>query len=526
MNQLQRLKEKPFNLNDSEVQWVADTVKNMTEHEKIMQLFCMIAYTDNEEELSRMAEQGYCGLMTRTMKRTEIINLSTTLQKKSKIPFLIAANMEAGMNSACEEGTYVGCQLAIGATDDEKYAGELGRIIGEEAEALGYNWAFAPVIDIDMNWRNPITNTRTYGSDPKRVAGMGSAYVKNLQKHGIAASIKHFPGDGVDERDQHLVTSINSLSTQDWMDTFGDVYRECIDSGALTVMVGHIMQPAWSKKLNSVLRDEEILPASLSVELLQGLLRKELGFNGAIITDSSAMAGMGCAMARKDALPLAIMAGCDMILFTKNEQEDVQYITKAVETGIITKERLEEAVTNILALKASLKLPEKRANGTLIPDAKKAKEVVGCSAHLEIAKKIADNSITLVKEEKGVLPITPSKYKRILVYGKDSGATDLAFGVTSKTDEFIEKLNYLGFEAKKYVPAPGFEGVVEPMSKVTDNYDLLIYLANIATKSNQTVVRIEWAQPMGADCPIYTYEVPTVFISFGESISSGGCTKN
>ncbi len=130
-----------------------------------------------------------------------------------------------------------------------------------------------------MNFRNPITNTRTFGSDPKLVAAMGEAYVKAVESRGMAASIKHFPGDGHDERDQHLVTSVNGLSCEEWDATYGLAYRTCIAAGAKTVMVGHILQPAYIRHFNPGIRDEDMLPATLSPELLGGLLRTKLGFN-------------------------------------------------------------------------------------------------------------------------------------------------------------------------------------------------------------------------------------------------------
>lgn len=198
----------------------------MTEQEKIAQLFCLITYTDDEQYLAYLAgglKVG--GVMTRTMSLSELINTVTRLQKHAKIPMLISANLEAGLNQACVQGTRVGCEMGIAATDDVKYARELGRIIGEEASSLGINWAFAPIIDIDYNFRNPITNTRTFGSDPETVAQFGKAYVEEVQKYGIAASIKHFPGDGVDERDQHLLASVNSMSAEEWEKRTGRYIR-------------------------------------------------------------------------------------------------------------------------------------------------------------------------------------------------------------------------------------------------------------------------------------------------------------
>ena len=507
------LEKAPYHLSKGQMDWVYTTWNGMSEEQKIRQIFCTIAYTDNEEYLKAIAAGEFGGLMCRTMKSEELLNLTTVLQQNSKVPLLIAGNMEAGMNQCCETGTRVGCPMAIAATGEVKYAAELGRIIGEEANALGMNWAFAPVIDVDLNWRNPITNTRTFGSDAAQVAEMGAAYVEALQKHGVAASIKHFPGDGVDERDQHLVTSINSLDADAWMDTYGAAYKKCIDAGALTVMAGYIMQPAWSRKLNSELKDEELLPGALSKELLTDLLRGILGFNGTIITDSSAMAGLGCAMARKDALPACINAGCDMILFAKNMDEDLGYIRTALANGVISRERLDEAVIRVLALKAALKLPEKHRNGAIAGDAAKAASTVGAGEHLSVSREVADKSITLVKEEPGILPLTPERYPRLLIYPKEAGATDLAFGVESRVAAVADRLRREGFQVTIFKPSKGFEGIEAPMSSVTDNYDALIYVANLATKSNQTVVRLEWAQPMGADCPIFIHEVPNIFIS-------------
>lgn len=507
------LRENPFFLNDEQICWVTQTLRRLSTEQKLRQMFCSIAYSDDPAYLDTQIDAGFGGVMCRCMPNEQLVNLASYLQRRAEIPFLIAGNMEAGMNQCSATGTLVGCQMAIAATDSVHYAAQLGRIIGEEAEALGMNYAFAPVIDIDNNWRNPITNTRTYGSDPRRVADMGEAYVKELQKHGVAASIKHFPGDGVDERDQHLVTSVNSLSVEEWEATYGEAYRRCIDAGALTVMAGYIMQPAMTRKFNPGIRDEELMPGPLQKELLQDLLRGQLGFNGMIITDSSGMAGFGCAMARSKAIPACVNAGCDMILFTKNTEEDLMFLRSAIERGEVSSERIDDAVMRILALKAALRLPDKKAAGTLVPSLERAEQVVGSTEHLAVAREVADRAITLVKEEKGLFPITPERYPRVYVYPKEAGATDLAFGAASRVDQVVGRLRAEGFKVDVFKPSPGFEGLSAPMSSVIDNYDLLIYVANYATKSNQTVVRLEWAQPMGADCPIFIHDVPTVFIS-------------
>lgn len=505
------LKACPFYLSDEDAAWVNETLCAMTEEEKIAQLFCLITYTDDENYLKYLAgvlKVG--GVMTRTMSLDELCNTVTRLQSNAKIPMLIAANLEAGLNQACTTGTRVGCEMGIAATNDVHYASELARIIGEEASVLGINWAFAPIIDIDYNYHNPITNTRTFGSDPARVAAFGKAYVEEVQKHGIAASIKHFPGDGVDERDQHLLASVNTLSCEEWSKTYGAAYKASIQAGAKTVMVGHIMQPAWSKRLDPSLKDEDIRPGLIAPELLNGLLRGELGFNGLIVTDSSTMAGMGTVMPRERAVPLTIASGCDMFLFTKNLEEDFGFMRRGVEEGVITRERLDEAVTRILALKASLGL-HKKDN---LPDRERALKVVGCPEHAATAREVAEKSITLVKEEKGVLPVSPEKYRRVLVYKKEGQASAVGTGITSGAcGRFIDMLREAGFEVTEFVPGGGWEGMAAPVSDITEKYDLILYLVSLATKSNQTVVRIEWAEPMGADVPVYMHSVPTIAVS-------------
>lgn len=509
------LKSKPFYLSDSDIKWVQDTLNGMTKEEKISQLFCLITYTDDENYLAYLAgglKVG--GVMLRTMHLDECCNTVERLQKHAKIPLLISANLEAGLNQTCIEGTRVGCELGIAATGDKKYAKALGEIVGKEASAIGVNWAFAPIIDIDYNFHNPITNTRTFGSDPQTVAEFGCEYVKAVQSYGIAASIKHFPGDGVDERDQHLLASVNSLTCEEWENTYGKAYKTSIDAGALTVMTGHIMQPAWSKKLDPSLKDGDIKPGLIAKELLNGLLRERLGFNGLIVTDSTTMAGMGTILPREKAVPLTIAAGCDMFLFTKNLEEDVRFMTAGVDDGTITAERLDEAVTRILALKAALKLPQKQKQGKLIPDREAAAKIMGCVENKKIASEVADKSITLVKEQKGVLPLTPQRYKRVLIYKKEGAASATSNGISvGAADKLIEKFKAQGFEVTIFAPSGGWEGMATPVSDIYNNYDLIVYIANLATKSNQTVVRLEWAEPMGADVPVYMNSIPTVFIS-------------
>ena len=503
---------KPFNLDDEDVAWVEKTFSEMTEDEKIQSLFfpCMRNY--DEASIDELLDTLHpCGVMYRPCSAEEAVNATNMFRKKCKIPMLIAANLEKGGNGIVNEGTLIGAPLQIAATDNVENARRLGILCAREGKAVGANYAFAPIIDIDYNFRNPITNTRTFGSDPDRVAAFGAAYTEECQKLGVCVSIKHFPGDGRDERDQHLVTSINDMSCEDWMATYGNNYKASIDKGALTVMVGHIMQPAWQKRINPDLKDEDIMPATLSPELIgpEGLLRKYLGFNGVICTDATTMAGFTIPMDRSKSVPYSIACGADIFLFNKNMEEDLEYMRKGVADGVITKERLDEAVKRVLALKAALKLYKQTEDLKV----ENALAVLGCEEHQQWAKEVADQAVTLVKEEKGVLPLDPVHKKRVL-YCPIESEQGVSYSVKAGVcDHFKQLLEKEGFEVTTFVPAPMFEGKTPRQDEVTKGYDYIIYLANMSTKSNQTTVRIEWQQPMGANCPHYVNSVPTIFIS-------------
>lgn len=509
------LKKNPFYLEDKQINWVKTTMAGMTQKEKIGQLFCLITFSSDEDYLNMLVDRYKIGgIMGRQMELDEVCNTANILQRRSSIPLLIAANFEAGGDGLIAEGTNIGPNMQIGACDDPSIAEKQGYVCAREGIAAGANWAFAPVIDIDKNFRNPIMATRLFGSDDKLVAECGKAYTKAAQSLNMAVSIKHFPGDGVDERDQHLVTSVNTLSCEEWDATFGEAYKASIDEGALTVMIGHILQPAYTRRLCPGIKDEDIMPATLAPELINGLLREKLGFNGMIVTDATTMAGFCIPMARKEAVPKTIAAGCDMFLFTKNLDEDYNFMVQGARDGIITTERLDEAVMRILATKAAIKLPEKKANGSLFVEVNKAREIVGCEEHKAYEAECCERSVTLVKNKQNLIPMKVEDYKRVLLYPIVSGES--AFGGGGEDVGGIMKaaLEKEGFEVTIFEPAKGREGMVTPSSDIIDHYDLLLYVANMSTKSNQTVVRIEWAQPMGANCPNFQASVPTMFISF------------
>ncbi len=250
------LKAKPYTLDDEGVKWVEDTIDSMTLEEKIGQLFVNMGASRTEEYLTDVLKDYKFGAVRYNPgKAADVHEQNRILQENSKIPLLIASNAEAGGNGACTDGTYVGFPIKLGATNDPKWAYEMGRISGVESSAIGCNWAFAPVIDLLLNWRNPIISNRAFGADPDLVLEYGKAYLKGMAESGVACAMKHFPGDGVDERDHHLSSSANSMTCEEWDATFGKVYAGMIEAGVQSVMVGHIMMPAYQKHFSPGMKD-------------------------------------------------------------------------------------------------------------------------------------------------------------------------------------------------------------------------------------------------------------------------------
>lgn len=271
-------------------------------------------------------------------------------------------------------------------------------------------------------------------------------------------------------------------------------------------MIGHIDQPAWRRKLNPSL-PEGTVPATLSPELMDGLLRRELGFNGLIITDATPMVGYTCAMKRADAVPTTIAAGADMFLFNKDLAEDYGYIMDGLKRGILTEERLEEAVTRVLALKASLGLADKPAEAILPEES--AMACIGCVRHHAWARECADKAITLVKDKQNALPLNPEKTPRLLleVLGGFPSEKRIARHMT-------EKLTAEGFKVTLYQPED-FATYRFGVKPFTDDFDAVLYLGNVENASNKTTNRINWCTfwGHGNNVPWFVHEVPTVFAS-------------
>lgn len=519
------LKEKPFFLDDEDIQWVEDTIKTMTLDEKVGQLFINLAYSKEKDYIkSRCDKYHIGGVRYQGGNARQVYEQNRYYQECTRIPLLIATNCEAGGNGAAAGGTLVATHAQCGACTSTQAAYDMGYVAGKEGTAVGCNWTFAPISDLIFNWRNTIVNTRSFGKDPDKVIAMCKAYMDGVHQSDMITCTKHFPGDGTEERDQHLVMGCNDLTCEEWDKTYGKVYKALIDAGIESVMVGHIALPAYQKKLNPALTDQTIMPATLSPELLQGLLREKLGFNGIILTDASHMAGMVCSAPRSVQVPGAIAAGCDMFLFFNDPDEDIQYVKNALEDGRLTQERLTEALRRILGMKAHLKLHKKAAQGNLFPS-EEGLECFGCEAHHVLAKRAADEAVTLVKDTQNILPVSPETKKRARLYFIESAPVSVEDGTDPVKYIVKEELERVGFEVtlhenfydmecKGHDPENGLKAMehvsVEQFKKDNDIVFMFINMKGYAQESN---VRVKWAHSHSNEMPWWVCEVPTVGVS-------------
>ena len=484
----------PFLLDDEAATWVETVLKSMSQEQKLAQLINVLIRTDDPEELAQLQRLGL-GSMARKVSGDADLErkIRDDFHAQAPVPLLITADLE-GSRMSQPGGVVLPNPLGIAAVDDVTATERATEILSMDGLANGINWTFTPLLDINKEFRSAIVGTRSFGSDLERIRRHMLTQIRTFQGKGVAATAKHWPGEGYDDRDQHLVTTINPLSVEEWEATFGSLYRDAIQSGVLSVMPGHIAFPAWVRKLG--FEADAFTPATINRHLTQTLLRDHLGFNGVIVSDATAMAGLNAFAKRKDFLPKIISAGCDIILFSNDPQQDLRWLQEAIEDGRLSLERVDEAVSRILSLKARVGLH----NG--IP----ALPARDRAADEAFAKELHQRVPTLVKDTQNLLPISPEKHRRVLIISR--GIVD-PFQPNPMPFQLPEMMQEKGFEVSVY--RAGEE--VDPSA-----YDLLLYLFGEETLLTRNHIFIDWLKLMGGfrfSMQRFWHEVPTAMISFG-----------
>ena len=493
------LSAPPFNLDPAGRDWVRATLSGMDQAAKVRQLFVHLCLGTGPEVVARIIALAPAGV-TKFFGPDAKAELDTldAMRAAAPIPYLVSADLE-GSRMSLPFGTEVPNPLALAAVDDVQASGTIARIMAEEARAAGVNWSFTPVIDINALFRSPIVATRGLGSDPARIRDHALAHIRGLQAHGVAATAKHWPGEGHDDRDQHLVTTINPLSMEEWNATHGKLYRACIDAGVMAVMSAHIALPAYVHAHQPDAGIEAYRPASVSPLLSETLLRGELGFNGVIVSDATPMAGFGAWAQRDKMLPEVVSSGCDVILFSDEPEADIARIETALDNGRLTMGRVDEAMIRILGLKAALTLHQ---TGHQPADRSKLFN----PANTRTAKAISARAPTLVKDVQGILPLTLDRHRRVLVY--TTGITTPLHGA-GEPMALPDLLRAEGFDVTLY----DAEARPDPRS-----FDLVLFLMGEETLLTRGRIFLDWNRLTGGmhgAMQRHWHEVPTALISFG-----------
>ena len=491
-----QLRAKPFNLDAAAIAWVRDTLKRLSPDDKIRQLFNLRSAGNDPAMLE--AQQAFRpGSITRVPgpdwpAERDVI---AAFNRQAPVPLLVSADLEGSRMSLPGGGEFPN-PLALAAIDDVAMTSAISIAMAQEAQAAGINWSFTPVLDINARFKSAIVATRGFGSDVPTIERHALAQLRAFQANGVAVAIKHWPGEGFDDRDQHLVTTVNPLGMEDWEANFGRLYRAAIEAGAMSVMSAHIALPAFIREGNPDAGVELYRPASISRDLNEGLLRGRLGFNGLIVSDATGMAGLKAWSTRAQYLPELVAAGCDVILFVDDMERDYGFVAAALEDGRLTWERVDEAVTRQLAMKAALGLH----------DGPSAVPKVDHAANRRLAEDAAKRAPTLVKDTQALLPLDLEKHRRVLVF-----STGIIF-------PFMP--NPLPFALPEMLRARGFDVTLAGKGQWVDpkDYDLVLYLFGEETLLTRGHIFLDWLRLNGdfvGAMQRYWTDVPTLLISFG-----------
>jgi beta-N-acetylhexosaminidase len=422
----------PIRLTHDGEKWAEKTLRKLTLEEKVGQVFmiwCRASFlnVENPEYLQWLEEMQkyHVGSFAMTVhvdgpyllrsEPYEAAELLNRLQSESKLPLLFAADFERGVSMRLLGTTVFPHAMAFGGDGKTEDAETFGSISALEARAIGIHWNFFPDADVNSNPANPIINTRSFGEDPKQVGDLVSAYIKGAHEGGMLTTVKHFPGHGDTATDSHLgVASVNvDRAHLDSVEL--PPFRQAIAAGVDSVMVAHVTVPALDSDPNHV--------ATISPAIVSDLLEKQLGFKGIIVTDALDMAALTRLFASNTgrAAVEAFKAGNDLLLIPADFPASYNAMLQAVQSGEISRERLDRSVFKILKTKASLGLQDART-----VDVKAVANLVGKPGNMAFGQQVADAAVTLVRDNRKVLPLKSSL--------KNQGTSKVALPYTTQEE--------------------------------------------------------------------------------------------
>lgn len=496
--------EPRLSFGPSESRWIKKMMSKMTLEEKIGQmLICPYTgrfFNRESEEMKNLetliVRRKIGGLILFGGNVYETAYLTNRLQKLSEIPLLIASDLERGLGTQIEGTTHFPPLMALGAIGAEEQAYLMGKATAIEGRAVGIHLTYAPVVDVNINPDNPIINVRSFGEDPEHVSRLAVAFIRGCQENGLLATAKHFPGHGDTDLDSHseLPTVSGDLERLENVELFP--FRRVVKAGVAVIMTAHLHLPALDPTPH--------LPATLSPRIVSGLLRKEMGFKGLIVTDAMDMGGVTTLYSPGEASLKAVQAGVDLILISPDPEAVIDTLLQAAARGEIKEKRIDESVRRILEAKARLGLHKNR-----LVSIEKLDKTIGSKEHLDLALQMFENSITLVKNENQVLPLAASGKKiAVLSLSSDPGGYFAGSPFIREMEEKIPEL--ISFYADAFT---GEEYLQGGMEKAIEADVIIFALFSVHRARKGTVGLNEKHIQMvkkAAEGPI-----PVVVISFG-----------
>ena len=411
-----------FRPSEKSQKWADKQLKKMTLDEKIGQLVHIginARYLNQDsaeyQELKRqVVENKVGGIIVFVGGVYDTVHLVNRMQRLAQIPLLISADFETGVAMRFQDTINFPWNMAIAATGNPELARRQGAIVARESRALGVHQVFAPVIDVNNNPDNPVINVRSYGENAEDVTRFGVAFTEGLQSGNVLATAKHFPGHGDTAVDSHRGLPVIDFSRERLEKTELSPFRALINAGIGSVMISHISLPQLDnakvepleKSIKAGYTEEEVItegttmPATLSTNIVTGILRKDMNFDGLIVTDAMDMSGLTLYFNQDEAAVRAILAGNDILLKPANADVVIRGVKQAVQSGRISEERINESVRKQLAWKHKLGLIENK-----ITPLESIDTIVSNNETRQLTEEIAQNAITLVKNEKNALPL-------------------------------------------------------------------------------------------------------------------------
>jgi beta-N-acetylhexosaminidase len=419
-----------FRPSEKSWKWADKQLKRMTTDEKIGQLVHIginarfLSQDSNEfQDLKRhVTENKIGGIIVFVGGVYETVHLVNRMQELAKVPLLISADFETGVGMRFEDTVNFPWNMAVAAAGNPDFARRQGAIVAREAKALGIQQVFAPVVDVNNNADNPVINVRAYGENPADVARFAIAFTEGLQSGGVLATAKHFPGHGDTNVDSHRGLPVINVSRERLENTELAPFRDLIKAGVGSVMISHISLPQidatavrpLKQSVKASYTESEVItegtttPATLSSSVIQDILQKDLNFDGLIVTDAMDMSGLTLYFDQEEAAVRALLAGNDILLKPANADAALRGLKQAVATGRISAERLNQSVRKQLAWKHHLGLDKNKITPLEAID-----RIVSSNETRQLTTEIAENAMTLVKNEENLLPLSPATDQRI-----------------------------------------------------------------------------------------------------------------